>query len=199
MPTCEHDRRAAAFRLLALCVFCWTSLALAPGPALANTISLPVAPEAVQELTVQVTYAASTKDGTYAVVYANTPRVPCSSKPKSPGGPWLSRATVNALPDGRWMSCAWADPLGDSGLYPQATTNLLLNLASAPKRKHTRYALDKRPATATEFAAIDRYFAGIDSSLRPRAAGRRKRARNGALQRRTKAMRVSRAVRQQRS
>jgi hypothetical protein len=296
MPTHVLDRRAALPCLLLAWVCCLTLLALGAGSALADTMALSVAPEAVQELTGQVTYTASSEEATYAVVYANNPGVPCAADPdadvgqmltpthfleggnigeasgsanwtpkstglytlcgwtaipsgllemeggpvtastqlpvevRAPrislalsfprpvlagreftidlsassevtrevvvqgvpytragcpidraastaqnlietevtGGSWLSRATVNALPGGRWMFCAWADPLRDSGLYPQATTSLLLNLASAPKRKHTRYALDKRPATFTEFAAIDRYFAGTESSLRVR-------------------------------
>jgi hypothetical protein len=55
-------------------------------------------------------------------------------------------------------------------LYPQATTSLLLNLSGHPKarRRRKRAALDKRPATPTEFAAIDRYFAGSESSLHVR-------------------------------
>jgi hypothetical protein len=81
------------------------------------------------------------------------------------GGPWLSRATVEALAGGSWIFCAWADPPGDIGLYPQATAQLQLSLPSRPKTKRKQYALDKRRATPTEFAAIDRYFSGTERSL----------------------------------
>jgi hypothetical protein len=84
------------------------------------------------------------------------------------GGPWLSRSNVKALYGGRWIFCAWADPPGDHGLYPQASTSLLLNLSGHTKPKRKRAALDKRPATPTEFAAIDRYFAATESSLHVR-------------------------------
>jgi hypothetical protein len=293
MPILERHRGAAVVRLLALCACSLSTLALGTGQALADTMSLSAPPEAVQELTGQVTYSTSTEEATYPVVYANNPGVPCAADPQADvgqmitpthfaeggnigqasnsvnwtpkstgtytlcgwttipagilemeggpvtastelpvnvraprislalsfprpvvagkqftidlsassevtrevvvqgvphtragcpidpaasaaenlietevtGGPWLSRATVNALPGGRWIFCAWAEPLGDNGLYPQATTSLLLDLSGAPKRKHKRYARDKRPATPTEFAAINRYFAETESSL----------------------------------
>jgi hypothetical protein len=271
-----------------------------PAGALADSMSLSVAPEAVQELTGQVTYVTSSEEATYPVVYANNPGVPCAANPQGDtgqmltvthfaeggnigqasgavnwtppstgaytlcgwttipagllemeggpvtatsqlpvvvraprvslalsfprpavagegftidldassevkrevvvqgvpytragcpidpaagaaqnlietevtGGPWLSRATVKALSGGRWIFCAWADPPEDHGLYPQASTSLLLNLSGHPKakRKRRRAALERRPATPTEFVAIDRYFSATERTLHVKLA-----------------------------
>jgi hypothetical protein len=283
-------------RFTTLCVGLLTLVLMLPAGALADSMSLSVGPEAVQELTGLVTYATSSEEATYPVVYANNPGVPCAASPQGDigqmvtathfaeggnigqasgavswtppatgtytlcgwttipagllemeggpvtataqlpvvvraprislalsfprpvvagegftidltassevkrevvvegvpysragcpidpaastaqnlietevtGGPWLSRSNVKALYGGRWIFCAWADQPGDHGLYPQATTSLLLNLSGHPRPKRKRAALDKRPATPTEFAAIDRYFAGTESSLHVR-------------------------------
>jgi hypothetical protein len=49
------------------------------------------------------------------------------------GGPWLTRANLPPLRGGAgYIFCAWADSVGDNGLYPEATAQLLLNLH--PKR-----------------------------------------------------------------
>lgn len=293
-----HSTRSRRGRFTTLCVGVLAAILALPAGALADSMSLSIAPEPVQELTGQVTYASSSEEATYPVVYANNPGIPCAADPQADagqmltpthfaeggdigqasgsvnwmppstgtytlcgwttipagllemeggpvtaatalpvevrpphislalsfarpvmagksftidlnassevkrevvvegipytragcpidpaastaqhlietevtGGPWLSRTNVNALYGGRWIFCAWADPPEDHGLYPQATTSLLLNLSShpKPKRKRRRAALDKRPATPTEFAAIDRYFAETESSLHVR-------------------------------
>lgn len=275
----------------------FAALAL-PGAALADSMSLSVAPEPVQELAGQVTYASSSEEATYPVVYANNPGIPCAADPQADagqmltpthfaeggnigqasgavnwtppstgtytlcgwttipagllemeggpvtaaaslpvvvraprislalsfarpvvagdgftidltassevkrevvvegvpytragcpvdpaasaaqnlietevtGGPWLSRSNVKALSGGRWIFCAWADPPEDHDLYPQASTSLLLNLSNHPKAKRKRAALDKRPATPTEFAAIDRYFSATERTLQVKLA-----------------------------
>lgn len=54
------------------------------------------------------------------------------------GGPWLSRATVNPLDGGEWIFCAWADPFGDRGLYPQASTSVVLNLSTHSKARRSK-------------------------------------------------------------
>ncbi len=290
--------RSPAAGLAVLCGLVLFAALVLPGAALADSMSLSIAPEPVQELTGQVTYATSSEEATYPVLYANNPGIPCAASPQGDagqmltathfaeggnigqasgsvnwtapstgtytlcgwttipagllemeggpvtataslpvvvrpsnislalsfarpvvagrgftldlnassevkrevvvegvpytragcpidpaastaqhlietevtGGPWLSRSNVNALSGGRWIFCAWADPPEDRGLYPQASTSLLLNLSGHPKprRKRKRAALDKRAATPTEFAAIDRYFAGSESSLHVR-------------------------------
>jgi hypothetical protein len=53
------------------------------------------------------------------------------------GGPWRSAVNVSPLRTGaRYIFCAWADPPTDDGLYPEATTSLLLDLAH--RRQHGR-------------------------------------------------------------
>jgi hypothetical protein len=53
------------------------------------------------------------------------------------GGPWRSAVNVSPLRAGaRYIFCAWADPPSDSGLYPEATTSLILDLAH--RRQHGR-------------------------------------------------------------
>jgi hypothetical protein len=90
MPTHVLDRRAALPCLLLAWVCCLTLLALGAGSALADTMALSVAPEAVQELTGQVTYTASSEEATYAVVYANNPGVPCAADPDADVGQMLT-------------------------------------------------------------------------------------------------------------
>jgi len=51
------------------------------------------------------------------------------------GGPW--RSTVNVAPlrtGAKYIFCAWADPPTDGGLYPEATTSLILAIAHAKSR-----------------------------------------------------------------
>ena len=78
------------------------------------------------------------------------------------GGPWRLASDVEPLRRGTYIFCAWADPTEDSGLEPQASTSLTVHFgtqapASRPRERH-RHPLAERPATRTEFAAIDRYF-----------------------------------------
>jgi hypothetical protein len=66
---------------------CFTALALAlPGMALADTITLSIAPEPTEEATSQVTYTASSAGRTFATVAVNNPGVPCAPDPEADNG-----------------------------------------------------------------------------------------------------------------
>jgi hypothetical protein len=85
------------------------------------------------------------------------------------GGPWRLASNIEPLRRGTYIFCAWADPAEDSGLDPQAATWLTVHVgtqapASRPRKRY-RHLLAERPATRTEFAAIDRYFAATERSL----------------------------------
>lgn len=53
------------------------------------------------------------------------------------GGPWRIRDNIEPLQAGSYIFCAWADPTSDDGLYPEATTSLVLHLGQtlAPQRR----------------------------------------------------------------
>jgi hypothetical protein len=62
------------------------------------------------------------------------------------GGPWLTRTNIKPRAGSSYIFCAWADAVGDGGLYPQATTSLVLNLTGhhtkspgKPRRKKVRH------------------------------------------------------------
>ena len=64
-----------------------TALALAlPSTALADTITLSIAPEATEEVTSEVTYTASSSGKTFATVSINNPGVPCAPDPEADSG-----------------------------------------------------------------------------------------------------------------
>jgi hypothetical protein len=47
------------------------------------------------------------------------------------GGPWLTVTNVKGLSAGSYVFCAWADPTGDDGLYPDATASLSVHIGAA--------------------------------------------------------------------
>ena len=263
------SRSRGAGRSATLCGALLVAALALPGTALADSMSLSIAPEPVQELTSQINYSATSEEGTFAVLAVNGPGVPCAADPAADagqtitpahlmeganigqfsgsvnytppstgaytvcgwleipaglletdggpvtasaslpldvrpphislslsfprrpearkrftldliatsevqrevvvegipltrrgcpvnfaaeeaehlidqyvtGGPWRVRSNVEALPAGSYIFCAWADPPTDGGLYPQATTSLILHLGKPlpkPKRKARR-------------------------------------------------------------
>lgn len=51
------------------------------------------------------------------------------------GGPTTTTVDLKALRRGKYIFCAWADPYEDNGLYPQATTSIILNLTGHHTQK----------------------------------------------------------------
>ena len=90
------------------------------------------------------------------------------------GGPWPLASDVEPLRRGTYIFCAWADPTQDSGLEPQASTSLTVHvgtqaLAPRPRERHG-HPLAERPATRSEFTAIDHYFRETKRTLHDRLA-----------------------------
>jgi len=52
------------------------------------------------------------------------------------GGPTTTTVDLKALRRGKYIFCAWADPYEDNGLYPQATTSIVLDLSGHHTTKH---------------------------------------------------------------
>jgi hypothetical protein len=90
------------------------------------------------------------------------------------GGPWRLASNVEPLRRGTYVFCTWADPTEDSGLDPQASASLTVHvgtqaLAPRPRERHG-HPLAGRPATRSEFTAIDYYFRETERTLHNRLA-----------------------------
>lgn len=101
----------------------WAILLL-PASAVADSISLSVTPAPVQEVTSEVSWAASSEAGTLAVVVANDPGIPCAADPAGDNGDTLTPAhlleggqvgdwsgSVNFTPpsSGTYTLCGWLE------------------------------------------------------------------------------------------
>jgi hypothetical protein len=125
-----------------------TALALAlPGAALADTMTLSIAPEPTEEVTSAVTYKADSSEGTLATVAVNNPGVPCAPDPEADSGQKIVEPTIILAPSigefsgagnymfpasGAYTVCGWLSTTG-SLAYPDngpvmAATSLPLNV-----------------------------------------------------------------------
>jgi hypothetical protein len=77
--------RLPALRLIAL-LCALGGVAFTAGPALADSMSLSIAPAPVEELTSQITWSASSEEGTFAIVAVNNPGVQCAATPQGDAG-----------------------------------------------------------------------------------------------------------------
>lgn len=93
-----HRRYARHGWLVGLCACLSAVLLLPSGTALADTISLSAAPEAVQELTSQITYRASGENASFAAVYVNAPGVACAPNPEADVGTGIVVPELSPLP-----------------------------------------------------------------------------------------------------
>ncbi len=48
------------------------------------------------------------------------------------GGPWRLASNINPLHRGTYIFCAWADPITDGGLEPQASASLTVHIGTQP-------------------------------------------------------------------
>jgi hypothetical protein len=60
------------------------------------------------------------------------------------GGPATTTTDMNALPAGKYIFCAWADPDGDKGLDPQATASIVLDLPGHQAKTIHKHKTKKR-------------------------------------------------------
>ncbi len=60
------------------------------------------------------------------------------------GGPTTTTVDVNALRDGEYIFCAWADPYEDNGLHPEATTSVVLDLSGHQAKKIHKHKTRKK-------------------------------------------------------
>ncbi len=119
--------------LTILCAGLITGLLWAAGAAYANSISLSVSPQPVQEVASEITYQASTEEPLMASVYVNAPGVPCAPNPAVDSGtaivvPNMLTDTVvgafsgagNYTPPstGAYTMCGWLTGVG-SLAYPE--------------------------------------------------------------------------------
>lgn len=86
-PPLIQPKRGASI-LAAICG-CVAVLAL-PGAALADSMSLSIAPEPVANLTSLVSYTASSEEGTLTVIAVNNPSLPCAADPEADQGQTLT-------------------------------------------------------------------------------------------------------------
>jgi hypothetical protein len=63
------------------------------------------------------------------------------------GGPTTTTVDLKALRRGKYIFCAWADPYEDNGLYPQATTSVVLDLSGHHATKHKAHKKKRRHKT----------------------------------------------------
>ncbi len=115
---------ATAGWVAAVCGWLLLAALTLPAGALADSMSLSIAPEPVEELTSQVTYSAFSEEGTLAVLKANNPGVPCAADPAADDGQTLTpghlleggrvgqfSGSVNYTPPstGDYTLCGWLE------------------------------------------------------------------------------------------
>jgi hypothetical protein len=146
-------------------------------PQISLSLSLPRAPNSGQAFALDLNASSQVPRRVVVVGISDTDGCPINPAATSAqqlidtevdGGPSLIRADINPLAPGRWIFCAWADPLTDSGLLPQASTSLALTLpgaGSSTSAPHYTRPQGSRPATSTEFKAIRELLARGARSL----------------------------------
>ncbi len=152
--------------LIAACAC--AALLASPVSAVADSMSLSIAPEPVANLTSQITWAASSEAGTLAVVAVNNPGVPCATDPAAdegqtitpghsfePGSSGAYTGSVNYTPptSGAYTVCGWLElPAGliegDGGPVTAAAS---LPLQVRAPRMTLALALPRRPAAWRAF------------------------------------------------
>lgn len=60
------------------------------------------------------------------------------------GGPTTTSVDVDPLRAGKYIFCAWADPSGDNGLDPEATTAVILDLTGHHASKRPKHKAKKK-------------------------------------------------------
>jgi hypothetical protein len=129
-PTSQSNimRSRSSGRLAALCGCLFAVALMAPAIALADTMSLSIAPEPVEELASQITYTATSEEGTFAVIAVNNPGVPCAADPAADDGHTITpghllesgsigqfSGSINYTPPstGTYTACGWLElPVG---------------------------------------------------------------------------------------
>jgi hypothetical protein len=123
------------------------ALALAlPSTALADTMTLSIAPEPIEEVTSEVTYLANSAEKTFATVAVNNPGVPCAPDPAADSGHTIVEPPIYIPPrvgefsgagnymfpsTGAYTVCGWLsspDGIGDPGGPVTAAASLPLNV-----------------------------------------------------------------------
>jgi hypothetical protein len=94
--------------LASLCVALITAVLWLPGAASADSISLSVTRESVQELTSQVTFQAVAEVSAFAAVYINAPGSPCAPDPEADVGTAIMSPEI-------WTPPSAAGPFEGSG------------------------------------------------------------------------------------
>jgi hypothetical protein len=168
-PKHANRTRARAGALAALASGLLVLALCAPAGALADSMSLSIAQEpVVQELASQVSWTASSEEGTLAVVYVNNPGVPCAADPAGDDGQRITEthllegSNVGAFSGsadyappstGTYTACGWLEiPAGllevDGG--PVTTSTSLAFNVRAP---HISLALSfpRRPEPGRRF------------------------------------------------
>ena len=130
-PTHRHRLRPGS--LAGLCAGLIAAVLWLAGTAYADSVSLSVTPEPVQELTSEITYQAFTEEPLMASVYVNAPGVPCAPNPVTDSGTavvvpnMLTPALVGSFSgagnytpptSGAYTMCGWLTGVG-SIVHPE--------------------------------------------------------------------------------
>lgn len=166
-------RRYARYGWLVGLSACLSAVLLLPSrTALAETISLSATPEAVQELTSQITYRASGENASFAAVYVNAPGVACAPNPEADVGTGIVVPELSPLPstvgmlegsanytpslNGSYTICGWLiryDAMAANGRGPVTASSSTQFVVRAP---NIRLALSlPRPAQAGRPFVLD--------------------------------------------
>jgi len=159
---------ATARRLALLCGLLVASTVAMGGSALADSLSLSITPEPVEEVTSQITVSASSEDGTLAVIAVNNPGVPCAANPEAdtgktvtPGhlleganvGLWSRSVNYTPPSTGAYTVCGWLEiPAGwlevDGGPVTAAAS---LPIEVRPPRISLSLSFPRRPVAGRRF------------------------------------------------
>jgi hypothetical protein len=108
----------ASRRLVLACVCVLALAALAPSAALADTMSLGLSTEAVQNATTQVTYNVDTEGSGYVSLALNNGDVPCGSSPEDDSGTTILEPQVTtATQTGAFMGSTNFEPIEPGDFY----------------------------------------------------------------------------------
>ncbi len=141
-----HHSRSCS--LASLCAALIVAVLWLPGAASADSISLSVTREPVQELTSQITFQAVAEASAFAAVYVNAPGIPCAPDPEADVGTAIVAPEIWTLPSA-------AGPFEGSGNYAPPSTGAYTMCGWVMRYDPNGVANSRGPITASSATPLD--------------------------------------------
>ncbi len=152
----RHHSRSCS--LASLCAGLIVAVLWLPGSASADSISLSVTPEPVQERTSQITFQADAEARAFAAVYVNAPSIPCAPDPEADVGIAIITPEIWTLPSA-------VGPFEGSGNYTPPSTGAYTMCGWLIRYDPNVVANGHGPITASSSTALDARAPNINLAL----------------------------------